>query len=75
MRFPRLRFSSARDLHREREEAQQQEADHGGGFHNGVARTGDHVAGCVGAGGVVTRRVGGAGGARGAGIRGDVLAS
>ena len=64
---------SVRDLHREREKAEHQEADHGGGFHNGVARTGDNVAGCVGAGGVVTRRVGGSAFTLGADVGFDVL--
>ena len=60
-------------LHREREKAKHQEADHGGGFHNGVARTGDNVAFCVGAGGVITLLVGGGAFALGADVGFDVL--
>ena len=75
MKFPRLRFASVRDLHREREKAEHQEADHGGGFHNGVARTGDRdeVAFRVGAGGVVTRHVDGGAVTLGADVGFDVL--
>ena len=75
MKFPRLRFASVRDLHREREKAEHQEADHGGGFHNGVARTGDRdeVAFCVGAGCVITRLVDGGAFTLGADVGFDVL--
>ena len=77
MKFLHLRFASVRVrvLHREREKAKNQAADHAGEFHLEGARARNDITRGVGTGGIVTRRVGGAGGAIGAHVGADVVVS